>query len=135
MDGPNVLAISLWFGFQAFGDLLEHVLVRDLGLDGGDVLVLDRLVDFVPVNGDVGRCFYANTNVVATDPENLNLDLVPDDQPFVFLSRDNEHPWSISACAKGASGAFGNYYPRGIIAPKYSGSKPFLPRTGLCVDL
>jgi len=102
VDGREVLALSL----QAFGDLLEHIFVRDLGLDSRDVLVLDRLVDFMSVNGDVGRRFYANSNIVAADPQNLNLDLVPDDQTFISLSRNDEHPCSIIACASGASGAY-----------------------------
>ena len=43
--------VPLWLlGFHSLGNFVQGFFVRNLRSDGGDILVLDRLVDFISIN-------------------------------------------------------------------------------------
>ena len=64
----------------------------DCCLSGGVFPTLDRVVDFLTIDGNVSRSLDSQSYVLAADPQDLDFDPIPDDQLFVFLASDYEHP-------------------------------------------
>src|SRR5213594_281086 len=83
--------IRFCFGVGRACDRFQGFFIRDLRLHGSRILLLDGLINLVAVDRYVSGCFDPEPDIVAADPKDLDLNLIPDDQLFVFFTGNNEH--------------------------------------------
>ena len=57
----------------------------------GRFVALDRVVDFLSMNGNVSRCLDAQPYLVATNLDDGDHDVVADHDFLIEFSRENEH--------------------------------------------
>src|SRR5213594_3502738 len=81
--------------FYAFRNLFYGFFIGYLRGNRGDVLVFDRLVDFVPVNRNMSGGFDSETNVISANTKYLDFDLVSYNQLLVFFPRHNKHKFPL----------------------------------------
>lgn len=77
----------------------EPVDVLGLQLASATIVSLDRLIDFLAMDGDLGRCIDTESNFVTTDVHHGDHDIIADHDAFVTLSRQYQHPDSLSLSA------------------------------------
>src|SRR5213594_302459 len=78
-------------GGDYFGELFQSFPVGQLRRYCRPVLILDCLIDFVPVDRYMLRCFDSDPNMVPADMKHLDFDLVPDDDLLSNFPRDYKH--------------------------------------------
>src|SRR5438874_13662118 len=76
---------------HGLGELFQSFLVRELRRYGRLVLILDGLIDFLPVDRNMCRCFDSDATVIAADVEDLDFDLVPNDHLLSNFPRAYKH--------------------------------------------
>jgi hypothetical protein len=81
----DILALS-----NVSDEFLQRTQVCGRGFRGGQVFLLDGLVNFMPVNCNLARGDDADFNVIPLDAQNPDLDFSADDQAFPSLARENQ---------------------------------------------
>src|SRR2546422_11318321 len=78
-------------GSDGLEELFQSFLIRQLRRYCRLVLILDGLIEFVPVNRNMRRCFDSDANMIPADMKHLDFDLVPDDDLLANFPRDYKH--------------------------------------------